>query len=86
MFNIVAGFLKRDLKANSLIENNIDFKPADYHDIELDELFENINKLPSAISLKRMKDFHLKSLEIIAKLEIIENKYKGKSNGIKRND
>ena len=52
----------------------------------LDELFENINKLPSSSTIKSMKDFHLKSLEIIAKLEIIENKYKGKSNEIKRND
>ena len=47
----------------------------------LDELFENINKLPSSTSLKSMKDFHLKSLEIIGKLESIENKYKGDING-----
>ena len=46
----------------------------------LDELFENINKLPSSTTLKSMKDFHLKSLEILGKLESIENKYKGVKN------
>ena len=47
----------------------------------LDELFDNINKLPTASNLQNMKEFHLKSLEIIGKLEVIENKYKGDING-----
>lgn len=47
----------------------------------LDELFDNINKLPTASTLQSMKEFHLKSIKIIDKLEIIENKYKGDDNG-----
>ena len=49
----------------------------------LDALFDNINKLPSSITLKSMKEFHLNAIEIIGKLEVIENKYIGDTNGTK---
>ena len=59
------------------IENNTKEDDKKLTESLLDELFENIEKLPYSTNLKSMKDFHLKSLEILGKLESIENKYKG---------